>query len=478
MLITFIPTVGFANYAEEFEINVLLNGSDSKFMSLVADKQKNATDFTVHDPNGGMTVLCPGAKDENGNPRYSFHSHTDNNTKAKIEITNNYKGDPRKSCNNVSSQIKDVYWVVDFGNVYYYDNFGSLRRCYLNHLPHTEISEGATTPFVTYNLLPSQNPKHGKKGISLSAIYAHQTEEPLATHHEQFLAAGAANNSSPDIGIPVADNDSYACDPRLKEGTAIKVDILGNKNLVGNLSDIDNTVNLNNLAMYTSQYKHKNSFGENLIGVNLIEPGAHDYPSYQFKIINKTGHPIKLSSEKLAETRISYCVNPTGWQTADYVFDEAAAWVSAAISGNQNSDGYTIYEIKNYVQEKQIDKLSKDKIKDLFTVCADDIPPITLNLGKTSPIIKNNASYDISNPFVLDNFDNFYNIELVYEDLTDKKTYVYNLTPTKAYKPITFNQGFHVVTFTIDNSNKVKVTSEPDVPLIIENILQGGAINK
>ncbi len=477
ILTALIPSFALANYAKEYQINVILNDPSSKFMSLTADKQKNATDFTVHDPNGGMTVLCPGANDDDGNPRYSFHSHTDNNTSGKIEISNNYKGDPRKSCNNISSQITDVYWVVDFGNIFYYDEHNSLRRCYLKNISLSNMSNGANTPFVKYDLLDAKNPKHGKKGIPLTAIYAHQSSEPLQTHNEQFLAAGPVDNSSEGLGIPAADNNTYACDPRVVGKPFTKVDITYKDKYVGNLSEMNDTVTLNNLAMYSNMYKHKSNFGENIIGVNLIDPGSKDYPSYQFKVINKTGNPIQLTSINKTQTSVLYCQNPKAWETEDYVFSEAADWVSAALGSAEEDSEYTIYKISDYVNKKTVDKITKDKIKNLFSICADKRPPVLLNLAESSPVIETNSSYEISQPFVLNNFDNFYNIELVYTDLNSNKNYVYSLAPTKAYKPITFNQGFHIITFEIDNSNQVKVTSEPDVPLIIENVLQGGAID-
>jgi hypothetical protein len=286
----------------------------------------------------------------------------------------------------------------------------------------------------------------------MSAVFAKDPNfELFVTQSDQLLAMGSVDNRDvTSFSLPQKINDATNCDPRLGDSISLK-----------------------NLATYTYNYDHTIEFGENATGVKLIEPGAKDYPAYQFKIVNKTNHSIKILSNENG-SNLQYCQNPAGWQTEDYVFVEAAKWVAAATSAANNSSEYFIEDVANHVKNQQLDKVSSGKVEDIFSTCADDIAPTTISLSHDSDIIAANKTQIITKPVILDNFDKFYDIQLTYKDIATNKTYTYNLSPNSSYKPITFNQGFHVITFEIDNSNQVTVTSQPDVPYEIVNRLLGG----
>ncbi len=446
-LLLLVTNISFshANEADKFSIEVT---GKNELITLTSPGQRNATDFTVHDPDYGAQVLCAGEKD-----RYSFHASTSNSSAAEMKIEGSYSGDKRKSCDNVSSDIKSVYWVLNFENIFYYDSLGSIRNCFLSESAESGFTpQNINEPYVTYDLLPDTNKLKNTRGIPMSAVFAKDPNfELFVAQSDQLLAMGSVDNRDVDsFSIPQKINDATNCDPRLGDSISLK-----------------------NLATYTYNYDHTIEFGENATGVKLIEPGAKDYPAYQFKIVNKTNHSIKILSDE-SGSNVQYCQNPAGWQTEDYVFAEAAKWVAAATSAANNSSEYFIEDVANYVENQQLDKVSSGKVEDIFSTCADDIAPTTISLSHDSDIIAANKTQVITKPVILDNFDKFYDIQLTYKDIATNKTYTYNLSPNSSYKPITFNQGFHVITFEIDNSNQVTVTSQPDVPYEIVNRLLGG----
>ncbi|CAA0100733.1 Uncharacterised protein [BD1-7 clade bacterium] len=443
-----------ADEAESFSIDVK-GKSDEIQMTYKTDKGtelQNAINFTVHDPDYGMRMLCKGKKDQ-----YDKHAHTSNSKSAEIKFDHDYKGDKRDSCDDVSSDIKSPYWIANMAPIIYYESSGALRGCTLANLP----SGYGNFNRAKYDLLPSSDPLHNQTGIPLSAVYVDSGigfEFDATT--DQILNVGDVDDSHKLYGqessIDKSDGaQDFNCDPR-----------------------VGDDITLTNMASYNVQLAHTINFGYNVKGVDLIEPGQKDYPAYRFNVTNNTGADIDLINSSLGGSYLEYCENTTPLETAGYVFKEAASWVFAAElkADEKSKSGYKIADIANKNKDKQLDKLSDGKTTGLFSDCNDGNKPVRRNFFDSSNKVTVAAgeTKDVTGMFVLDNFDNFYDITVSYQMLPNGEYYVYSLSPNKAYSPITFNSGFHDITITLDSGDKASLASETDTGFTIVNDLHGG----
>lgn len=443
-----------ADEAESFSIDVK-GKSDEIQMTYKTEKGtelQNAIDFTVHDPDYGMRMLCKGRNDQ-----YNKHAHTSNSKSAEIKFDHDYKDDKRDSCDEVSSDIKNPYWIANMAPIMYYESSGALRGCTLANLPNGYGNVNR----AKYDLLSASDPLHDQTGIPLSAVYVDSgLGLEFDTTTDEILIVGDVDDSHKLYGLESNIDKSdgaqdFNCDPR-----------------------VGDDITLTNMATYNVQLVHTINFGYNVKGVDLIEPGQKDYPAYRFKVTNNTGSDIDLINSGLGGSYLEYCENTTPLETADYVFKEAASWVFAAElkADEKSKSGYKIADFAKKNHDKQLDKLTDGKSKKLFSDCNDGTKPVRRNFFATSDKITVSAgeTKDITSMFVLDDFDNFYDITVSYQILPNGEYYVYSLSPNKAYSPITFNSGFHDITITLDSGDKASLASETDTGFTIVNDLHGG----
>ncbi len=424
-------------YADETHSFVISSDDDTGITFY--DGGIDTTLYTLNDPTNGFKFVCKGRDSgyylETADQKHAYE--------YEIPVRGPYGGDHRDSCDDFvepisgsdpgTNLIQSVYWIANFPYVYYMEN-GTFNGCYLlNDISKQTVNET------------------GKDVYTISALSNtyFKGDAGMSTEKAFIVGMDAGGNAAAQ---GTTDQEYYFCDPR--ETTLTGFDISSPRYTTYNI-ELHNHADVNQSAE----------------GIKLIKPGSAKYPAYQFQVENKTDDTITLKAGtqgQVTGTYYAYCQNPTGWQTADYVFQEALSYITAV----QGDDDNNLQDVIESAHDA-----GKALKPILEASCPDKLAPVIVPMVDKDDNLKPIAAGDtltIGDGYEeLVNFDNFLDVSVSFNDGT--KDYQYALAPASNYTPLTFNSGFHVVKVVISKASsggyQVDLYSTPNIGVDIHNEL-------
>jgi hypothetical protein len=239
-----------------------------------------------------------------------------------IPVWGPYDGDKRESCegyvkptakNPDGNLITEAYWIFNF-NYLYYVKQRTMHGCKL----YNEISNQTVT-------------KEGKKPYNIAALSMTYSSGDAGFAHKHAFIIGM--NTGEDASQLQPESGYFLCDPREKTLTGFDPK---NPRYTTYVISLDTNPEMNQSAS----------------GIELVTPGTAKYPVYQFQVQNKTNKTITLNPGTSIEQPINssyyaYCQNPTGWDTVNYVFQDAMGYILAIQGDSDDSIKDVIESVKD-----------------------------------------------------------------------------------------------------------------------------------